>query len=139
MQMTEIRTFHSGDEKQVIELWRACKLIVPQNNPQEDIRRKMAFQSDLFFVAVRRDQIVGTVMAGYDGHRGWINYLAVNPSVQGKGIARSLMTRAEKQLISLGCPKINLQVRASNRQVIDFYKNLGYHVEDVVNMGKRFS
>ncbi|MBN2104685.1 GNAT family acetyltransferase [bacterium] len=134
-----IRPFQSGDEKRVIALWQACGLIVTQNDPNQDIQRKLAFQPDLFLVAVRCDQVIGTVMAGYEGHRGWINYLAVDPNYRGEGIGRLLMEYAEAQLKAMGCPKINLQVRAANRRVVDFYKTLGYQVEDVVNMGKRFS
>jgi len=139
MMMVHVRSFHFDDEKQVVALWKTCGLIVPQNDPQQDIRRKMAFQPDLLLVAVHRDRIVGTVMAGYDGHRGWINYLAVDPLYQKKGIGRLLMEHAEERLQLLDCPKINLQVRAANHRVTGFYKHLDYQMEDVMNMGKRLA
>ena len=79
----------------------------------------------------------GTVMAGYDGHRGCVNYLAVDPAYQGQGLGRLLMREAERRLLAAGCPKINLQVRTSNEDAVAFYRHLGYHVDDVVSMGKR--
>lgn len=135
--MTDIRAFRASDEVQVIALWEACGLVVPWNVPALDISRKTDFQPDLFFVAERDGGIVGTVMAGYEGHRGWINYLAVSPSLQGSGLGRELMEVAEEKLRALGCPKINLQVRSSNRAVIEFYEALGFQVDEVVSLGKR--
>lgn len=76
-------------------------------------------------------------MAGYDGHRGWINYLAVHPGHQGNGIGRRLMAAVEARLQVIGCPKINLQVRSTNSKVIEFYRRIGYEVDDVVSLGKR--
>ena len=78
-------------------------------------------------------------MAGYEGHRGWINYLAVSPDLQRQGIARKMMDEAETKLSSLGCPKINLQIRSTNTQVIDFYKSIGYSDDEVLSMGKRLT
>ena len=76
-------------------------------------------------------------MAGYDGHRGWINYLAVDPMSQGSGIGRKMMEHAEQLLLEFGCPKINLQIRRGNREVIAFYEKLGYLEDDVVSFSKR--
>lgn len=92
---------------------------------------------DLFLVGVLDEQLVGSVMAGYEGHRGWVNYLAVVPPLQHKGYGRQLMEHAENLLRELGCPKINLMVRSSNSAVIEFYKTLGFFCDDVVCMGKR--
>jgi ribosomal protein S18 acetylase RimI-like enzyme len=76
-------------------------------------------------------------MAGYEGHRGWVNYLAVAPRLRGKGLGRALMQHVEKALLQRGCPKINLQVRESNREAIEFYRHLGYLQDESVSLGKR--
>jgi ribosomal protein S18 acetylase RimI-like enzyme len=133
----EIRQYRTSDEINVIELWRRCNLTVPWNDPRKDIERKLAADGDLFLVCVDNNTIIGTAMGGYDGHRGWVNYLAVCPSQQRKGIGRSLMEALEKALLPKGCPKINIQVRTTNKDVLAFYKSLGYKVDDVVSLGKR--
>ena len=132
-----IRTYRTSDEKAVIDLWHRCKLVVPWNDPSEDIQTKVAFQPELFFVGIVDGTIVASVMAGYDGHRGWINYLAVSPSHRRQGIGSKIMRRAEQSLAALGCPKVNLQVRATNQEVIAFYEQLGFSIEQRVSMGKR--
>lgn len=132
-----IRPYAPADADQVVQLWRDCDLVRPQNDPLKDIERKMAFQPGLFFVAESADLIVGTVMAGYEGHRGWVNYLATAPSRQRQGIGRQLMETAEAALRELGCAKINLQVRAANQTVLAFYETLGFQNDQVVSMGKR--
>ncbi len=132
-----IRVFREADRAAIVALWNACDLVVPWNVPEDDIARKLAFQPDLFFVAERGGEVVGSVMAGYEGHRGQINYLAVRPDLQGSGLGRELMEFAENRLRELAAPKINLQVRARNRGVIAFYESLGYSVDDTVNLGKR--
>ncbi len=132
-----IRPYQESYEDAVVRLWRECGLVVPWNDPHKDIRRKLSIQRDMFLVGLVDDRIVAAVMAGYEGHRGWINYLAVSPNCQKKGLGRRMMDEAEAQLRKMGCPKINLQVRTSNTGVIDFYKALGYTLDDVVSMGKR--
>lgn len=133
-----IRPFQTGDEAGVIEVWRRCDLLRPWNDPHKDIRRKLAVQPEGFLVAVdERGVVIGTVMVGYDGHRGWINYLGVSPDHQRRGIARAMMAEAERLLRAKGCPKINLQVRTSNTAVIAFYKAIGFLQDDVVSFGKR--
>jgi ribosomal protein S18 acetylase RimI-like enzyme len=132
-----IRRYQSEDELQVVDLWERCALVVPWNVPADDIARKLAFQPELFFVAECEGRVVGSVMAGYEGHRGWINYLAVAPELQRSGLGRELMDHAEARLLDAGCPKINLQVRGANRAVIDFYQRLGYRIDDTVSLGKR--
>lgn len=132
-----VRPYQPADEPPVIALWRCCNLVVPWNDPAHDIARKCQFQPGLFLVAVRGEVLVGTVMAGYEGHRGWINYLAVSPQQQRQGIGRRLMAAAQAELEKLGCPKINLQVRASNTAVLAFYQALGFATDDVVSLGKR--
>jgi ribosomal protein S18 acetylase RimI-like enzyme len=121
----------------VAVLWEKCNLVVPWNDPFEDIERKAQFQPELFFVGLLDGEIVGSIMAGYEGHRGWINYLAVNPRFQKRGYGRKLVEKAIVELKKLGCPKINLQVRRSNVQVIDFYKHLGFKEDDVTSLGLR--
>ena len=132
-----VRMFQLGDEAAVIALWERCGLVRPQNDPGKDIRRKMRVQGELFLVAEEAGAIVGSVIAGYEGHRGWINYLAVAPEHRRRGMGRALMTEAERLLRTAGCPKINLQVRTGNVEVLGFYKAIGFAVDDVVSMGKR--
>jgi ribosomal protein S18 acetylase RimI-like enzyme len=133
----EIRKFQKGDEETVIRLWQDCNLVVPWNDPRKDIERKIIFQEDLFLVGIVEGRLVATVMAGYEGHRGWINYLAVSPDLQRKGLGRQMVQEAEKRLRVFGCPKINLQIRKTNSAAIDFYKSLGFSEDDVLSMGKR--
>ena len=133
----QIRPFRAGDQQAVIRLWEKCSLVVPQNDPATDIACKLQVQPDLFLVGVIKAAIVATVMVGYDGHRGWIYYLAVAPDRRRLGIGRGMMEAAERKLRKLGCPKINLQVRKTNAGVIEFYRRLGYTVDEVIGLGKR--
>ena len=133
----KIRSYRAPDESAVIDLWQRCNLVAPQNEPEKDIEMKLKFQPDLFFVGTISDRVVATVMAGYDGHRGWIYYLAVDPDYQRKQIGRRMMEKAEAALLKRGCPKINLQVRTSNQAVISFYERLGFSNDDVIGLGKR--
>jgi ribosomal protein S18 acetylase RimI-like enzyme len=136
--LIEIRTYEENDEAAVAALWREVFADAPAHNvPEEDIARKLAVQRELFFVAEESGEVVGTALAGYDGHRGWVYYVAVNPSRRRRGIGAALMARVEDGLRAMGCPKLNLQVRASNREAVAFYQRLGYVVEDRVSMGKR--
>ena len=132
-----IRPFEPKDEEPVVALWNRCALVRPLNDPREDIRRKAEVRPDLFLVGSVDGQIVATVMAGYDGHRGWLNYLAVDPRHQRKGLGRDIVLAAERLLRDSGCPKINLQVRTSNQGALEFYRRIGYTPDDVVSMGKR--
>jgi len=133
----DIRPFREADEAQVVALWRACGLTRPWNDPHRDIARKLAMQRELFLVGEEGGRIVASVMAGYEGHRGWVNYLAVDPGRRRAGLGARLMQRVEELLLAQGCPKINLQVRASNAEVLAFYRALGYAQDEVVAMGKR--
>jgi len=134
-----IRPYQSYDEEGVIQLWTDCGLVVPQNNPTSDIEQKMKSRPELFLIGELDGKIIASCMAGYEGHRGWINYLAVSPHLQRNGYAREIMTRAEQLLANAGCPKINLQVRSTNQKVIDFYTRIGFKIDDVVSMGKRLN
>ena len=133
----EIREFQPPDEEAVIVLWERCGLVRPWNDPRKDISRKLKVRPDLFLVGVADRKVVATVMAGYDGHRGWINYLAVAPEERRRGRGRTMMREAENRLRSAGCPKINLQIRRANADVIAFYASLGYVQDEVVSMGRR--
>jgi ribosomal protein S18 acetylase RimI-like enzyme len=133
----QIRPFQPEDEEAVISLWRRCDLLRPWNDPRKDIQRKMGVRPDLFLVGLLDGQVVACVMAGYDGHRGWLNYLAVAPEHQRHGLARAIVAEAERLLGEAGCPKINLQIRTSNHGVVRFYQRLGYSNDEVVSMGKR--
>jgi ribosomal protein S18 acetylase RimI-like enzyme len=132
-----IRPFADADREAVVALWNGCGLVVPWNDPTRDIARKIAQRRETFLVAEHSGRIVGTVMAGFDGHRGSVNYLAVDPDSRKQGIARRLMFEAERLLTAAGCPKINVMVRRSNLAAAGFYDTLGYQPDDVVVYGKR--
>ena len=133
----KIRSFQPGDEAAVVSLWERCNLIRPWNDPAKDIQRKLGVRPDLFLVGQLDGELIGCVMAGYEGHRGWLNYLAVSPEHRRRGYGRAIVEAAERLLRLAGCPKINLQVRTSNPAAIEFYRKLGYTVDEVVSMGKR--
>jgi ribosomal protein S18 acetylase RimI-like enzyme len=132
-----LRPYEEGDEESVVALWRACDLTRPWNDPHRDIARKLEVQRELFLVAEDGAEVVGTVMAGYEGHRGWINYLAVSPDRRGAGIGRILMAEAERLLRERGCPKISLLVREGNDAALGFYAALGFSRDAAVPLGKR--
>lgn len=135
--MLNIRSCQEADYESIILLWEHCGLTRPWNDPETDIFRKVAQQDGLFLVALKDQHLIGTVMGGYDGHRGWASYLAVAPEQQQLGVATALMQQLEKRLIALGCPKLQLLVRTDNTDVINFYDKLGYASQDVVCLGKR--
>lgn len=136
--MITIRPFAESDRGKVAALWRAAFPNAPvHNQPEIDIRRKLAVQRELFLVAELDGELAGTAMGGYDGHRGWVYYVAVSRAHRRKGIGSALMKAVEARLAMLGCPKLNLQVRADNHQVVAFYRKLGYEIEERISMGKR--
>ncbi len=118
-------------------LWEACDLTRPWNDASKDIDRKIQFQPNLFFVGTVNSNVIATAMAGYDGHRGSVFYLAVHPNLQGQGYGQKLMYHIENVLTSIGCPKLNIVVRSTNESVLEFYNNLSYAPDDVVSIGKR--
>lgn len=132
-----IRPYLESDLDDVIALWELCGLTRPWNNPEIDIFRKLAQRDQLFLLAVKNNQLIATVMGGYDGHRGWVNYLAVHPNFQRNGVATALVQQLEKRLIALGCPKLQLLIRKDNIDVQSFYEQLGYDEIDVICLGKR--
>ena len=133
----KIRIFQLTDEAAVVALWRECGLTRPWNDPHADIARKLAEQPDLFLVGTVGAELVATAMAGFDGHRGWVYYLAVSPGHRKQSYGRALMQEAERLLMERGCPKLNLLVRSSNVEAIEFYGKLGYVQDDVIGLGKR--
>lgn len=132
-----IRAFVETDTERVIALWSRCGLLRPWNDPQKDIARKLRVQRELFLVGEIDGTVVAAMMVGYEGHRGWVNYLAIEPGLQRRGLGRALMAEAERRLSALGCPKVQLQIRNDNAEAIAFYRRLGYTEDAVVNMGKR--
>jgi ribosomal protein S18 acetylase RimI-like enzyme len=132
-----LRPFADADEPAVVALWEAAGLTRPWNDPHRDIARKKQVQRELFLVAVEGDEVVGTAMGGYDGHRGWVYYLAVAPDRRGTGLGRALMSEVEAQLLVLGCPKVNVQIRSGNEAVAAFYDRLGYAPDGATGYGKR--
>ncbi len=132
-----VRAFKEEDEARVLELWLLGGLTRPWNDPKKDIARKLKVQRELFLVAELDGVLVGTVMAGYDGHRGWVNYLAVDLGQRRRGIGTALMRDVERRLRLFGCPKLNLQIRRENAAVQSFYAALGFVEDEVVSLGKR--
>ena len=132
-----VRPFQTEDEPAVVALWEQCHLTRPWNDPRKDIARKLKVQPELFLVGIEKGAVVATVMAGYEGHRGWVNYLAVAPAFRGRGFGRALMHRVEQLLLEMDCPKVSLLVRSPNAEVVEFYRHIGYAQDDVVSLGKR--
>lgn len=122
-----VRVYRKGDQKNVITLWRRCGLVRPWNDPEADIEFAVASKQTAIYVATKGDRLVGSIMVGHDGHRGWLYYLAVDPKLRGRGIARMLMHRAEKWLIRRNVPKVQLIVRETNLDAGNFYARAGYH------------
>ncbi len=134
---TAIRPYEERDRDPLASLWASCELTRPWNNPGRDIDRKLASDPENLLVLEKDGEIIGSVMVGYDGHRGWINYLAVHPLHQRQGWARQLIAEAERQLREVGCAKVNLQVRSSNAPALGFFSRIGFVADDVVSLGKR--
>jgi len=136
--MQEIRQYDdTSDRQQVVELWRhVFGYETAHNDPHLTISKKIAVNDGLFFVAVENAQIIGTIMAGYDGHRGWIYSVAVHPSKRLSGVGSSLVHHAENSLAQLGCMKIKLQILKTNESTASFYASLGYEIEPNISMGK---
>ncbi len=135
--MFVIRSYQPADKDALIRLWSRCGLLHSLNNPIQDIERKQGCNPEWLLVGVMDDIIVASVMVGYDGHRGNINYLGVDPDFQRQGLGRKMMENAEIVLKAAGCPKVNLCVRNSNRQVLKFYESIGYLDNECISLGKR--
>jgi len=134
----QIRSFCEHDIDLVVALWKDFFREDPHwNDPRKIIRGKLQIQPELFLVGIFENQLIATVMGGFDGFRGWVYHLAVTPNMRKRGFGKKMMQTLEKKLMELGCHKINLQVRELNRGVVEFYESLGYEVEDRISMGKR--
>ena len=133
----KIRAYRPDDEAAIIALWRECGLTRPWNDPHKDIARKLTEQPELFLVGTIGDEVVASVMVGFDGHRGWVYYLAVAERHRKRSLGRALVQEGERLLVERGCPTLNLQVRTSNAAVLEFYRKLGYVQDETVSLGKR--
>ena len=136
--MFSVRSYRSSDRAELESLWRRVfPDDPPWNAPALMIEAKLRVQPELLLIGECDARIVGAVIAGFDGVRGWIYHLAIAPEFRRRGFATRLVRTAENALLQLGCSKINLQVRAANRDVVAFYRKLGYEVEERVSMGRR--
>ena len=131
-----VRDFREADRRALTELWDVCGLTRPWNAPDDDIDRTVATREATILVGYIGDRLMGSVMAGHDGHRGWVYYLAVDPEYQGHGLGRELMEEAGLWLASRGAPKLELMVRDGNAQAAAFYEALGFERQEVTVYGK---
>ena len=127
----------AADDEAVIGLWEACGLTRPWNDPLSDFNLALSTDGSTVLAARVGGEVVGTIMVGFDGHRGWVYYLAVDPDAQRSGLGRALMAAAEAWLVARGCPKIQLMVRQDNAQALAFYEALGLTPQPVVVLGRR--
>lgn len=137
-----VRAVTARDAEAVVELWEVvfpeyADPARPQRDPRANVERKLAFGDGLFWLAERGGRVVGTAMAGYDGHRGWLYALGVHPEARRAGVGAALLAEAERALARLGCPKVNLQVLSGNAGALAFWRSVGYRPDDVVSFGKR--
>lgn len=134
----KIRRYENRDRSEVVGIWRdVFSYDTPHSDPELSLRNKIAAADGLLFVAEEGGRLIGTVMGGYDGHRGWIYSLAVRPDFRGRGVGRLLMEEVVRELDARGCVKVNLQIVGTNREVVGFYERLGFSVEDRISMGLR--
>ena len=133
-----VRPFQHGEREALQRLWaRVSPDDPPWNAPEVMIENKLKVQPELLLVGEVEGTLVGAVIAGFDGVRGWIYHLAIAPEYRRRGFATQLVRAAEDGLRRLGCPKVNLQVRAVNHEVVAFYRSIGYEIEERVSMGRR--
>jgi len=135
--MIDIRPIADGEEAAVIGIWSVCGLTRPWNDPAQDLKLARDTAASTVLVAADGGRIVGSVMVGFEGHRGWVYYLAVDPQHRGTGLGRRLMAAAENWLTAQGAPKLQLMVRAENTAALAFYERLGLERQEVVVMGRR--
>lgn len=133
----EIVEYKPEYESAVIELWEKCGLTRHWNNPRRDIERKMKDKPELFLVGLIDGKVVASAMGGYEGHRGWVYYLGIDPEHRRQGLGKQIMTAVEEKLLKTGCPKINIQVRAGNTRALNFLRKIGYNTEERISLGKR--
>jgi len=133
----KIREIEAGEADAIVALWRACGLTRPWNDPHADLKLAMVTPTSTVLAAIDGDRLTGSVMVGFDGHRGWIYYLAVDPAERRNGLGRTLMTAAEHWLGERGAPKLQLMVRETNTEALGFYAALGLEVQPVTVLGRR--
>lgn len=134
----EIRRYQASDFDGVKALWNEVfPNDPPWNRAESAVPAKLAFQPDLLFVGVDGTDVIGSIMAGYDGHRGWLYSVAVRKENRRSGFGTALVRQAEEALHALGCGKVNLQVRTTNEAMVRFYESLGYSVEDRISLGRQ--
>ena len=136
-----VRAVTAADADALVALWRQvfpeyADPSRPQRDPRANIERKLAFGDGLFWLA-EENEVIGSAMAGYDGHRGWLYSVGVHPARRGQGLGRALVAHAERELAALGCPKINLQVLEAKPDAVAFWRALGYVPDPVLSLGRR--
>ncbi len=135
----DIKEFKPCDREPVVSLWERCGLTRPWNNPHEDFDLATASASSTILVGRLDGRIIASVMVGFDGHRGWLYYLTVDPSYQGNGFGRELVAAAEEWLKAKGAPKADLMVRHDNADAVRFYKRMGHAPQDVTTLGEKLN
>jgi len=134
----KIREFRIEDYPMVRDLWQTAGLILRPGDELEDVKLKLQRDADLFLVAEQDDEILGSVIGGWDGRRGWIYHLAVRPEHQRKGIGIGLVREVEKRLVAKGAKKVNAQVYKWNERSSEFFKAIGYDAQpDLIMIGKQ--
>ncbi|MGC2484723.1 MAG: GNAT family acetyltransferase [Acidimicrobiales bacterium] len=131
----ELKPYQPLYQDDLVALWELCELTRSWNDPYRDIERKLLHDGENLLILEKDGELIGSIMIGYDGHRGWINFLAVHPNHRSSGFGRLLVEEAKNRLEKMGCAKLNLQVRSSNEEAVDFYRHIGFVVDDVVGMG----
>lgn len=137
--MIEFRDLEPNDRSHAIALWEACELTVPWNDPGDDFDRAINNSTSKIIGGFQTSALVSTVMVGYEGHRGWVYYVAVAEQCRRTGLAKHMMTAAEEWLQSIGAPKVMLMVREGNKPAETLYESLGYDVSPVRTYGKFFT
>ncbi len=132
-----VRTFLVEDDAAVLDLWKRCNLAISLSRSDLDIKRTMQTHPELFLVGEEDGRVIATVMGGFDGHRGWVDYLAVDPALQRTGLGETMMAEVEQRLRSLGCPMINIQIDQNDAGLIRFAQAIGYSRDPVVSVSKR--
>lgn len=127
-----------GEVEAVIDLWDRCGLLRPWNDPRRDIALARANPTSRVLVGRLDGRVAAGAMLGFDGHRGWVYYVAVDPALRGRGFGRMLVEAAEAWFRELGAPKMQLMVRRANAEVVGFYEALGFSDQDTVTLGKFF-
>ena len=131
-----IRTGVDSDLEAVAALWERCGLTRPWNDPRRDFSLSLRSASAAVLCGLEGDSLVASVVVGFDGHRGWVYYLGVDPAKRGRGYGRAMMAAAESWLTETGAPKLQLMVRTDNEAALAFYRRLGYDVQPVATLGK---